>query len=397
MGYGDTSPFIFAWMALLSLLNFIYLRRTVQTLDLIWIITTILIGLIFYGSNDAATRVVAYGVMIPFCFIVFKRPDLHALHNTAKLVRFIYILVALVQVIIGLESYSGIATTFMNIRYADGRGFTSVGPEPTAFAILYLLFAVTAYYIAKEVRPENSIKNLTMDLILIFAITLSSSYVMYILLFLLISTISQGKFLKLTFLTLIISFLFSGFVFAFPETRLSAIIINILSVDIADALSLLSIFDESVLDRLSQPVIAIWYSITNHMLPSQPSNVIDFAVNLGPAFEYLSSEKYDRAHLNTGIGELFVYFGLLALYPLYRIYLMFKYSANAGLIFTIIYIFSIPFGHPSYWSALAICYFALINSKRKDMLRSSSYSIRKIGVAELSSENPALGTRRAAY
>jgi len=377
LGYGDTSPFIFTWMAILSLLKILYLKKSIRNQDLIWMTITLCVAILFYGISDTALRVVAYGLMIPFCSIVFKNPDLHELYRATKLVRFIYMLMAFIQVTIGLEAYSSVAATFMNVRYADGRGLTSVGPEPTAFAILYLLFSITAYHITKITKPEIAKKILAVDLILIFAITLSSTYVMYLVIYAILILLSQGKLIKLTYFIFIACLLSAGMIIVLPDLRLSSILLNIISLDISDALNLLSIFDESVLDRLSQPLIALWYSVSNYMIPTKPSAVVEFAVNLGPAFEYLSSEKYNRTHLNTGIGELFVYFGLLAIYPLYRIIQLFKKSANAGLMFSIIYIFSIPFGHPSYWSALVICYFVLTHPRNNKILNSSSVSAVK--------------------
>jgi len=359
-GIGDTSPLLFAYIFFVSTLRLITGDFRPNTYDYLWAGVTIFLSAttLMGGNSEIAIRIFTYGFTIVFTLNLFKNLNLGRAAECFKKIRIFYLIVAAIQAIVGLDAYSSIISPLMNIRYADGRGFTSVGTEPTTFAILYFLFAISNFQIKEALNHPNSKHAFIFDLILAFSITLSSSLVFYITIILILTYLNKRNFISTMLGTLLISAFLFFVILYFPDTRLSSGIIHIYNSrnDLSDfnADSLL-ILDESIRDRITQPFLSIYLSINNYLVPQDPSDAINAIGNSSSAFSYLVSDEYSRRTFNTGLGELVVMYGIFALYPLSKIWKIKLLSYPTFLAIGVIYFFSIPFGHPTFWSCVTIC------------------------------------------
>ena|GEM_PF-6426509 len=351
---------LFAYIFSISTLRLIAGDVRLHKYDYIWAGATIFLSATtsIDGNTEIAVRIFTYGFTIIFVLNLFTNLNLNRTAECFKKIRIFYLTVAAIQAIVGLDTYSSIISPLMNIRYADGRGFTSIGTEPTTFAILYFLFAITNFQIKETLNHQNSKRTFIIDVILTFAITLSSSLIFYITIILILTYLKNRNFFSTLLGTLLISAFLSFVLLYFPETRLSLGIAHIYNsrselMDLnADSLLIL---DESIRDRITQPFLSIYLSIKNYLIPQDPSEAISLIGNSSNAFNYLVSDEYSRKTFNTGLGELMITYGIFALYPLSKIWKIKLLSYPTFLAISVIYFFSIPFGHPTFWSCVTIC------------------------------------------
>ena len=356
-GLGDTSPILIG--SIIGLGCYLSLiRNKLRNLFVIWIIFTFAISA-FYAIDlrfNTASRVLIYGLVIPFSFSIYSNiSDIKSLLSILKFIRIAYIVIACIQIIVGLDVYSAYASTVMRVSYADGRGFPVVGTEPTTFATLYLLYAIVAYHLQKTVNPKSAEKFLYFDLIAIFALTLSSSYLLYLFISGAMYTICTRKigikFLIITFLTLVPS-LYTLFII-YPEIRLFQILLFFFTLESIN-LDVLNLIDQSVLDRLSQPLFSVYFFISNCLAPNDPKNVILSISSIHDSFSYLSSNENARIHMNSGIGELLIFYGAIGFIPLFLLWKIWKVMPASACTLLVIYIFPMPFGGPTFWIACSV-------------------------------------------